>query len=632
MNNLIFLIPLLPLIGFALNGALNKSIPKNLVSLFACGSILFSFIISCSLFFQISDGNDSFEINLFNWIHMANFNLGFSFLVDRISVVMLLVITGVGLLIHVYSIGYMHHDEDYPRFMSYMNLFVFFMLLLVMGSNYVVMFAGWEGVGLCSYLLIGFWFKNNDYNNAANKAFIMNRIGDLGFLLGMFLCYQTFGSLNYNEVFAGAKNFPSGDATITAITLLFFVGAIGKSAQIPLYTWLPDAMAGPTPVSALIHAATMVTAGVYMIVRSNVLYSLAPFTQEIVLITGVATAIFAASIGLKQNDIKKVLAYSTVSQLGYMFAAAGVGAYSTSMFHLVTHAFFKALLFLCAGSVIHAMSGEQDIRKMGALKKYLPVTHLTFLIGVLAISGVPVFAGFFSKDEILAVTHNHSIAMFSILAFAAVLTACYMFRLYWLTFHGEFRGTNHQKEHLHESPSTMTIPLIALALLSTIGGFIGLPELFNHILGTKHAFGEFVNAGIYSPSEHEVSHSFEIAMLITSIIVLLIIYFGTKNYYVTKKIIPESDEQEKGFAKILSHKYYVDELYDSIIRKPLDAVSKFSYNFIEKNIIDGIVNAVPKITNATSSGLRLMQTGSIGFYVFAMVVGIILMFVLKFMI
>ncbi|MEP7169846.1 MAG: NADH-quinone oxidoreductase subunit L, partial [Bacteroidota bacterium] len=369
MNNLIFLIPLLPLLGFALNGLLNKSMPRNLVGIIACGTMFISFIISCGSFFQIMNGANSFEIELFKWIHTANFDLGFSFLVDRISVIMLLVVTGVGFLIHVYSIGYMHHDEDYPRFMSYLNLFVFFMLLLVMGNNYVLMFAGWEGVGLCSYLLIGFWFKNNDYNNAANKAFIMNRIGDLGFLLGMFLCYKTFGSLNYKEVFEAAKNFPSGDATIVAITLLFFVGAIGKSAQIPLYTWLPDAMAGPTPVSALIHAATMVTAGVYMIVRSNVLYTLAPFSQEIVLIIGVATAIFAATIGLKQNDIKKVLAYSTVSQLGYMFAAAGVGAYSTAMFHLVTHAFFKALLFLCAGSVIHAMSGEQDIRKMGALKK-----------------------------------------------------------------------------------------------------------------------------------------------------------------------------------------------------------------------------------------------------------------------
>ena len=606
--------------------------PKNLVGLIACGTIFLSFIISCGLFFQISNNGVSFEIELFKWIKTANFDLGFSFLVDRISSVMLLVITGVGFLIHVYSIGYMNHDEDYPRFMSYLNLFVFFMLLLVMGSNYVVMFAGWEGVGLCSYLLIGFWFKNDAYNDAAKKAFIMNRIGDLGFLLGIFLCYQTFGSLNYKDVFEAAKNYPTGNATVTAITLLFFVGAIGKSAQIPLYTWLPDAMAGPTPVSALIHAATMVTAGVYMIVRSNVLYTLAPYSQEIVLIIGVATAVFAATIGLKQNDIKKVLAYSTVSQLGYMFAAAGVGAYSTAMFHLVTHAFFKALLFLCAGSVIHAMSGEQDIRRMGGLKKYIPTTHFTFLMGVLAISGVPVFAGFFSKDEILAVTHSHSMVAFTVLSFASVLTACYMMRLYWLTFHGEFRGTPHQKEHLHESPATMTIPLIVLAILSTVGGFIGLPELFNQTLHTHHALNAFMAPAIYFYEEHIVSHTFEITLLVTSIVVLIIIYASTKNYYIRKSTIPESDEQEKGLARILSHKYFVDELYDNIIRKPLDAISKFSYSFIEKNIIDGIVNAFPKMTNAASAGLRLMQNGSIGFYIFGMVIGIILMFVLRFMI
>jgi NADH-quinone oxidoreductase subunit L len=382
----------------------------------------------------------------------------------------------------------------------------------------------------------------------------------------------------------------------------------------------------------LIHAATMVTPGIYMIVRSNVLYSLAPYSQEIVLIIGVATAIFAATIGLKQNDIKKVLAYSTVSQLGFMFAAAGVGAYSTAIFHLVTHAFFKALLFLCAGSVIHAMSGEQDIRKMGELKKYIPTTHLTFLIGVLAISGVPVFAGFFSKDEILAVTHNHSMFAFSVLAFSSVLTACYMMRLYWLIFHGEFRGTNHQKEHLHESPATMTIPLIVLAILSAIGGFIGLPELFSQPLHAHHALNNFISPAIYYYQEHVVPHEFEVTLLITSIIVLAVIYVVTKKYYITNNTIPESDEQEKGLSKILSKKYYVDVLYDAIIRKPIDAISKFSYNFIEKNIIDGIVNAVPKMTNAASSGLRLIQTGSIGFYVFTMVIGIIMMFVLKFII
>lgn len=628
MINLIWLIPILPFLGFILNGLLNKSMPKNLVGIIASGSVFFSFVISMGLFFQLKSGIiSSTTVDFFNWISIGDLHVHFSFLVDRISVVMLLVITGVGFLIHVYSIGYMYHDEDYARFFAYLNLFVFFMLLLVLGSNYLVMFAGWEGVGLCSYLLIGFWFKNTDYNKAANKAFIMNRIGDLGFLLGLFLIYQTFGSLSYKEVFEAAKNYPTGDPTITAITLLLFIGAIGKSAQIPLYTWLPEAMAGPTPVSALIHAATMVTAGIYMIIRSNILYSLAPFSSECVTIIGLATAIFAATIGLKQSDIKKVLAYSTVSQLGYMFVAAGVGAYASSLFHLVTHAFFKALLFLCAGSVIHAMSGEQDIRKMGGLKKYLPLTHLTFLIGTLAISGVPPFAGFFSKDEILAATYTHSFWMFVVLSLTSVLTAVYMFRLYWLTFFGSFRGSHHQQEHLHESPASMTLPLIILAVLSTVGGFIGMPAVFQ----VPHVFNEFISPVIYYSNSHEVSHFFGYCLIGVAIITLVIIYILTKNYYVSKKILPENDAEEKGFAKVLSNKYYVDELYDTIIRKPVDWFGKQFYTILEITIIDRIVNSFSFMTNAASAGLRLIQTGSIGFYVFGMVVGIILIFVFKFL-
>lgn len=628
MTNLIYLIPLLPLIGFVLNGAFNKSMPRNLAGIIASGSVFISFIISCGLFFQLKSGTlSAITVDLFNWISVGDLNLSFSFFVDQLSAVMLLVVTGVGFLIHVYSIGYMYHDGDYSRFMSYMNLFVFFMLLLVMGSNFLVMFAGWEGVGFCSYLLIGFWFKNDAYNKAANKAFIMNRIGDLGFLLGMFLIYKTFGSLNYTEVFEAAKNYQTGDTTITAITLLLFIGAMGKSAQIPLYTWLPDAMAGPTPVSALIHAATMVTAGIYMIIRSNVLYALAPFSSEFVAVVGLVTAIFAATIGLKQNDIKKVLAYSTVSQLGYMFVAVGVGAYASGLFHLVTHAFFKALLFLCAGSVIHSMSGEQDIRKMGGLKKYLPVTHLTFLIGTLAISGIPPFAGFFSKDEILAKSYTHSFIMFLVLAFTSILTAVYMFRLYWLTFHAEFRGTHHQKDHLHESPSSMTVPLIVLAVLSTIGGFIGMPEIFH----VPHLFSEFLSPVIYISAPLEVSHFFEYCLIGVFIVVLVLIYVMTKNYYVAKNTVPEIDEQEKGFAKVLSHKYYVDELFNSIVTKPVDWISKQFYVILEIKIIDRIVNSFSYMTNAASTGLRLVQTGKIGFYVFGMVIGIILMFVLKFM-
>lgn len=616
---LLILIPLFPLIGFLINGLLNKAMPKSAVGSVASLSVLASFGISVFLFAQLLSGKSAeFQITLFDWMASANFQVDFGFMADRLTAIMLLVVTGVGFLIHVYSIGYMQEDEDYPRFMAYMNLFVFFMLLLVLGDNYVMMFAGWEGVGLCSYLLIGFWFRNDHYNEAANKAFIMNRIGDLGFLLGLFLIYQTFGTFNFKEVMGMASSYPRYDGTITAITLLLFIGAVGKSAQIPLFTWLPDAMAGPTPVSALIHAATMVTAGVYMVVRSHPLYDLAPFSSEVIAVTGLATALFAATIGLKQNDIKKVLAYSTVSQLGYMFVAAGVGAYSTAIFHLVTHAFFKALLFLCSGSVIHAMHGEQDIRNMGGLKKYLPVTHLTFLIGTLAISGVPVFAGFFSKDEILAMTYSHSVLMFTLLAAGSVITAIYMFRLYWLTFHGSFRGTQHQMEHLHESPTSMTIPLMILAVLSVAGGFIGMPEIFH----APHFLNNFLSPVIPAPA-HAVSHAFEYALIIVSIITLAIIILMTRNYYVTKGIIPESDEETKGMARVLLNKYYVDEIYTMLIRKPMDVIAGLGYRFIETGLITKTVDGIQEGVNMAANGLRYLQTGRTGSYLFIMLIGFI---------
>ena len=629
MDLIISLIPLLPLAGFILIGVLNKKLPKGLVGIISNTAVLGSFIISFYLFLSFLKGADSYSTELFPWINAGGLHLGLSFMVDHLTAVMLLVITGVGFLIHVYSIGYMQHDEDYPRFMSYLNLFVFFMLLLVMGSNYVVMYAGWEGVGLCSYLLIGFWFKNTDYNNAGRKAFVMNRIGDFGFLLGMFLIYQTFSSLDYKEVFEAAKNYPKGDPTITAITLLLFVGAVGKSAQIPLYTWLPDAMAGPTPVSALIHAATMVTAGVYMVIRSNVLYMLSPFSSEVVAIIGMLTALMAATIGLKQNDIKKVLAYSTVSQLGFMFVALGAGAYTAGLFHVVTHAFFKALLFLCAGSVIHAMSGEQDIRRMGGLKKYLPVTHITFLMGVLAISGIPLFSGFFSKDEILVASWVHSPLMFVVMAFTSLLTAVYMFRLYWLTFHGDFRGTHHQQEHLHESPSVMTIPLMVLAVLSVIGGFMGMPHWMSEKLGVHHLFSEFVTPVIYAPKEFILSHTFDFSLLIGTIVVLAAVYYFTRKMYVTDKVVPEEDSETKSFQKVLANKYYVDEIYDAVIRKPLDAISEMFYKIFDINIIDGIVNGIPKATNITASVARMLQTGRLGVYLVVMVIGVICLFAFK---
>jgi NADH-quinone oxidoreductase subunit L len=614
---ILLLIPLFPLLGFLINGWFNKGMPKGSVGTVASLSVLASFGISVYLFVQLTGGSVSeFRCTFFEWIASGSFKIDFGFIADRLTAVMLLVVTGVGFLIHVYSIGYMHDDEDYPRFMAYMNLFVFFMLLLVLGDNYLMMFAGWEGVGLCSYLLIGFWFKNDAYNEAANKAFIMNRIGDLGFLLGLFLIYQTFGTFNFGEVMEMARSYPRNDETLTAITLLLFVGAIGKSAQIPLFTWLPDAMAGPTPVSALIHAATMVTAGVYMVVRNHVLYSMAPFTSELVAVIGLATALFAATIGLKQNDIKKVLAYSTVSQLGYMFVAAGVGAFSTAIFHLVTHAFFKALLFLCSGSVIHALHGEQDIRQMGGLKKYLPVTHFTFLTGTLAISGVPLFAGFFSKDEILAMTYYHSMLMFVLLAVSSVITAVYMFRLYWLTFHGNFRGSKHQLEHLHESPKVMTVPLMILAFLSATGGFTGMPAIFH----APHFLNHFLEP-VTGSDIHPVSHFFEYAIIITSILVLVLVIYFTRNYYLTKGMIPESDAEVKGLPRILAFKYYVDELYSMLIRKPVDILAGLGYRFVELGFITKVVDGIQEGVNMASGGLRYLQTGRTGSYLFIMVIG-----------
>ena len=411
MNLIIILIPLFPLLGFLISGLGYRTVPRKVIAVLSPGMVLFSFILSVILFITIQQSATALTCTLFSWIRIGPLDIPFSFLADPLSCLMLLVVTGVGFVIHVYSVGYMKEDAGFNRFFSYMNLFVFSMLLLVMGANYPVMFIGWEGVGLCSYLLIGFWFKNHDYNNAAKKAFIMNRIGDLGFLMGMFLIYTTFSTLNYQDVFSQARGMSFGNPAVVAITLLLFVGAVGKSAQIPLYTWLPDAMAGPTPVSALIHAATMVTAGVYMVARSNILYVLSPATMAIMGMTGLATALLAASIAIFQNDIKKILAYSTISQLGYMFVGLSVGAFTGAVFHLTTHAFFKALLFLGAGSVIHAMGGEQDIRKMGGLKHAMPKTYWTFLIATIAIAGIPPLSGFFSKDENIIGTLRHGYKM-----------------------------------------------------------------------------------------------------------------------------------------------------------------------------------------------------------------------------
>lgn len=626
------LIPAFPLLGFLILGLFGKKLSKGLVGLIGCGTILASLILSIMAFFEVKGNPEGITVLLFDWISAGNFSSSFAFLFDPLSALFLLIITGIGFLIHIYSTGYMHDDPAFWRFFAYLNLFIFFMLLLVLGDNYLVMFVGWEGVGLCSYLLIGFWFKNTEYNKAANKAFIMNRVGDLGFILGIFLIFITFGSIQYKDVFETARSFATGTPVLIAITLLLFVGATGKSAQIPLYTWLPDAMAGPTPVSALIHAATMVTAGIYMIARSNILFTIAPISMDIVAGIGLFTAIFAATIGLFQNDIKKVLAYSTVSQLGYMFLALGVGAYTGAVFHVMTHAFFKALLFLGAGSVIHAMSGEQDIRKMGGLKPHLPTTHLTFLLGTIAISGIPPLSGFFSKDEILAHAFAYNPFFWFMGIVGSLMTAFYMFRLYYLTFHGSFRGTEHQKHHLHESPASMTIPLIILAVLSVFGGFFGLPEL----IGAKHFLKEFLEpvfsaSGLRMHLRH-LSHATEYALIGMAVsAVLVTIYFAYVNFVRKGSVPPADGTVTNAFQKTVYNKYYIDELYEFLFRKPTDWLSVQLYKFIELKIIDRAINYSGDAVTWLSARARLAQDGSIGFYVFAMVIGLIVILFWKLM-
>lgn len=624
MDNLIWLIPVLPLAGFVINGLGRNTLSKGIIGAIGSLLVLVAFGLSVATFFQIKQSGVPIDVTIFDWISVGNFHIPFAFLIDQLSSIMLLIITGVGFLIHLYSIGYMHDDKGFGKFFSYLNLFVFFMLLLVMGSNYVVMFIGWEGVGLCSYLLIGFWYTNPSYADAAKKAFVMNRIGDLGFLLGIFLLVNSFGSVAYADIFPKAVSVVGGGAPIVLITMLLFVGAVGKSAQLPLFTWLPDAMAGPTPVSALIHAATMVTAGIYMIARSNILFSLAPDTMEVIAIVGLATAAFAALIALTQTDIKKVLAYSTVSQLGYMFLGLGVGAYTGAFFHVLTHAFFKALLFLGAGSVIHAMGGAQDMRKMGGLKGKIKVTFITMLVGTIAIAGIPPFSGFFSKDEILAAAFAHSTTFYVVGVITAGLTSFYMFRMMYLTFWGKFRGTHEQEHHLHESPANMTIPLIILAILSAIAGMIGVPA----VMGGHHELGAYL-APVFEQStkllgEHELSHNTEWILMGTSVLIALLALGYAYSKYVSGNHIPVSDEEERPtLANLSYHKFYIDELYDKVIRKPLDAISVFFYKVVEQLGIDGFVNGLGKGTLETSKGLRLLQTGNVGFYIFMMVVGII---------
>ena len=617
------LIPLLPFLGFIINGLGFRTIGKSLAATIGVSASVLSFGLSVWLFAAMTgSGVITQEVHLFNWISTENTQISFSFLIDHLTLLFLLVVTGIGSLIHLYSAGYMHDDEGFGKFFSFLNLFLAAMLLLVMGNNFLVMFIGWEGVGLCSYLLIGFWNKTTAYNNAARKAFVMNRIGDLGFLLGIFLIYITFHSLDYGTVISQALAGSPGQGVMVAITLLLFVGAMGKSAQIPLYTWLPDAMAGPTPVSALIHAATMVTAGIYMVVRANVLFSLAPFTLEFIGIVGLVTALLAASIGLLQNDIKKVLAYSTVSQLGYMFLALGVGAFTSSYFHVMTHAFFKALLFLGAGSVIHGMSGEQDIHSMGGLKGKMPITFFTFLIATIAISGIPPFSGFFSKDEILAQVFAHSPVMWGLAVVGSLMTSFYMFRLLFLTFFGTFRGTHEQEHHLHESPLSMTLPLLVLAVLSAAGGLINFPEIFGGGQWLAHFLAPVIGGETHAA---HLEHSTEWMLMGISTVGALVSMGVAYSMYIGKKQVPESDAVEKGvLSRLVYNKYYVDEIYDTIIVRPISALGSLIGDFIDTYLVDGIVQVAGGLTIWVGRQMRYLQAGTTGFYVFSMVIGILI--------
>ena len=618
-NSLVLLLLLTPFVGFLFNVFFGKKISRNVSGTIGTIAVVVSFAMSIFFFMQLNQTGKVIQIKLFDWITVSNFKLDFGILLDQLSLLWLLFVTGIGSLIHLYSISYMHDDENLHKFFAYLNLFIFFMITLVVGSNLLVMFIGWEGVGLCSYLLIGFWHKNQDYNDAAKKAFIMNRIGDLGFLIGIFIIASLFTTLDFvelKEVVLGGTN--SGNILLSVATLCLFIGATGKSAQLPLYTWLPDAMAGPTPVSALIHAATMVTAGIFMITRMNFLFDLTPYIQEIIAVVGALTALVAASIGLLQNDIKKVLAYSTVSQLGLMFLALGLGAYNVAVFHVITHAFFKACLFLGSGSVIHALHGEQDMRKMGGLRKVMPITFATMLISTLAISGIFPFAGFWSKDEILMVAfQNHHIAYAKVLwvvaSIASIMTAFYMFRLMYLAFFREFRGTEEQKHHLHESPSLITFPLIILAVLATIGGAINLPgsNWLNHflepILVTKHA--------------HHALGTQEYMLMAVALVGAIIGIGWAYSKYIKQAFVPKEDNAITGFSKTIYNKYYVDEFYTFLIVKPLNGLSNFFRTTLEP-ALGKVVYGFGSVANGLSNQGRKIHTGSIGLYLFAFVIGV----------
>ncbi len=642
---LVIFIPALPLIAVIWNGLLGHRFAHALAGGVAVGSIALSLLCAVTLFAGALSDPAPREVIAYAWIFGGDLHVNFGFLIDPLTIVMLMVVTGVGLLIHVYSIGYMRGDEGFVRFFVYMNLFMVSMLLLVMGNNFLVLFIGWEGVGLCSYLLIGYYFNKKSAARAATKAFVVNRIGDAGFLVAIFLIFVNFHTLDYLTVFAGASRLST--AMATAIALCLLVGAVGKSAQIPLYTWLPDAMEGPTPVSALIHAATMVTAGVYMVVRTHVFYDMAPVALATVGIIGGFTALYAATIGLVQHDIKRVLAYSTVSQLGYMFLACGIGAYTAALFHLVTHALFKALLFLSAGAVIHSLGGEQDIRKMGGLAKKIPVTHAVFLIGTLAIAGIPPLAGFWSKDEIMAhafVHHHYVLYLFA--AMGALLTSFYMFRLTYVTFYGSSRVAPDVARHLHESPPMMMVPLVILAGLSVFGGLLGVPP--EH--GWFHGFVESVATPVGAVS-HAVNMD-TVMVLMAVAVGIALGGWGVAHYlYASRPMTAAAwSERYAGTYRLLLNKYYVDELYDAMVVEPVKRlgrlwdwidrhiidrfitgighgadVSGAGVTWAEKHVIYGGLNVVGYANHWTARSWRKLQTGLVNHYAAVIVIGIFLL-------
>lgn len=613
-TTLALVLVLAPFAGFLLNVFFGKAMGKTMSGTIGTLSVVVSFTMTLVFFLQLQQTNQAISISLFDWIQISNFSIDFGILLDQLSLLWLLFVTGIGSLIHLYSISYMYDDDKMHTFFAYLNLFVFFMITLVVGSNLLVMFIGWEGVGLCSYLLIGFWYKNQEYNDAAKKAFIMNRIGDLGLLVGIFILGAAFSTLDFMGLKSALVNSNVNVNWIIIASLALFIGACGKSAQIPLYTWLPDAMAGPTPVSALIHAATMVTAGVFMVTRLNFLFDLAPLVQNVIAIVGAITALVAATIGLVQNDIKKVLAYSTVSQLGLMFLALGLGAYQVAVFHVITHAFFKACLFLGSGSVIHALHGEQDMRNMGGLKKVMPITFWTMMISSLAIAGVFPFAGFWSKDEILMVAFHQNTVLWAVGSIASVLTAFYMFRLMYLTFFKQFRGTEEQKHHLHESPPLITFPLIILGILAAVGGLINLPgsTWLHHYL--EPIFSNSSEEHILGPTEYMLMG----IALIGAFVGIAIAYAK----YIKQNNVPEADDKITGFSKVLYNKYYVDEFYESLFVKPINALARFFRDYIE-TAISSFVFGLGKVTVELSTQGRKLHNGNIGLYLFAFVLGVI---------